>query len=43
MIPEILSELAGHIGQIYHLTGPVSQDMDAVVREFSTAVGRTIT
>ena len=41
-IVEILSEPADHIGQIYHLTGPVSQDMDAVAREFSAALGRTI-
>jgi uncharacterized protein YbjT (DUF2867 family) len=33
VIAEILSEPAEHIGQTYHLTGPVSQDMDAVARE----------
>lgn len=32
-----------HIGQTYHLTGPVSQDMNAVAAEFSAALGRTIT
>lgn len=43
VIAEILSDpAAGHIGQTYHLTGPVSQDMDAVAREFSAALGRTI-
>jgi uncharacterized protein YbjT (DUF2867 family) len=42
VIAEILSEPAEHIGQAYHLTGPVSQDMDAVAREFSVALGRTI-
>jgi uncharacterized protein YbjT (DUF2867 family) len=42
VIAEILSEPAEHIGQTYHLTGPVSQDMDAVAREFSAALGRTI-
>jgi len=42
VIAAILSEPAEHIGQIYHLTGPVSQDMDAVAREFSAALGRTI-
>lgn len=31
-----------HVGQTYHLTGPVSQDIDAVAREFSAALGRTI-
>ena len=42
VIAEILSEPADHIDQTYHLTGPVSQDMDAVAREFSAALGRTI-
>jgi len=42
VIAAILSEPAEHIGQTYHLTGPVSQDMDAVAREFSAALGRTI-
>jgi uncharacterized protein YbjT (DUF2867 family) len=42
VIAEILSEPAEHIGQTYHLTGPVSQDMDAVARDFSAALGRTI-
>jgi uncharacterized protein YbjT (DUF2867 family) len=41
-IVEILSDPAGHIGKTYHLTGPVSQDMDAVAREFSAALGREI-
>jgi uncharacterized protein YbjT (DUF2867 family) len=42
VIAEILSDPAEHIGQTYHLTGPVSQDMYAVAREFSAALGRTI-
>jgi uncharacterized protein YbjT (DUF2867 family) len=42
VLAEILSEPAEHIGQTYHLTGQVSQDMDAVAREFSAALGRTI-
>jgi uncharacterized protein YbjT (DUF2867 family) len=42
VIAEILSDPTEHIGQTYHLTGPVSQDMDAVAREFSAALGRTI-
>lgn len=42
VIAEILSDPAEHIGQTYHLTGPLSQDMDAVAREFSAALGRTI-
>lgn len=42
-ITEILSEPARHIGQAYHLTGPISQDMDAVALQFSAALGRAIT
>ncbi|HEY1782011.1 MAG TPA: hypothetical protein VGG79_16545 [Roseiarcus sp.] len=42
VIAEILADPAEHIGKTYHLTGPVSQDMDAVAREFSAALGRTI-
>jgi uncharacterized protein YbjT (DUF2867 family) len=42
VLAEILSDPGGHIGQTYHLTGPVSQDMDAVARAFSAALGRTI-
>lgn len=42
VIAEVLSDPAAHIGKTYHLTGPVSQDMDAVAREFSAALGRTI-
>jgi uncharacterized protein YbjT (DUF2867 family) len=43
VIAEILSDPTEHIGQTYHLTGLVSQDMDAVAREFAAALGRTIT
>jgi uncharacterized protein YbjT (DUF2867 family) len=42
VIAEILSDPTKHIGRTYHLTGPVAQDMDAVAREFSAALGRTI-
>jgi uncharacterized protein YbjT (DUF2867 family) len=42
VIAEIVSDPTKHIGRTYHLTGPVSQDMDAVAREFSAALGRTI-
>jgi uncharacterized protein YbjT (DUF2867 family) len=41
-IVEILSDPTEHIGKTYHLTGPVSQDMDAIAAEFSAALGRTI-
>jgi len=42
VIAEILGDPAKHIGETYHLTGRVSQDMDAVAREFSAALGRAI-
>lgn len=42
VIAMILGDPAGHIGQTYHLTGPISQDMEAVAREFSAALGRDI-
>ncbi|MGT2440741.1 NAD(P)H-binding protein [Bradyrhizobium betae] len=38
----ILQDPVAHIGKTYHLTGPISQDMNAVAREFSEALGRTI-
>lgn len=43
VVAEILSDPGKHIGHVYHLTGPVSLDMQAIAREFSLALGRTIT
>jgi uncharacterized protein YbjT (DUF2867 family) len=42
VIAAILQDPSGHVGKTYHLTGPVSQDMHAIAREFSEALGRTI-
>lgn len=42
VMAEILADPSKHIGKIYHLTGPVSQDLDGVAREFSEALGRRI-
>ena len=42
-IAAILASPAGHIGKIYELTGPRSQDMVAHAAEYSKALGRTIT
>lgn len=39
----ILADPAAHIGKIYELTGPKSEDMNAVAAEYSSALGRTIT
>ncbi len=43
VIAEILASPTGHIGKIYELTGPRSQDMAAHAAEYSQALGRTIT
>lgn len=39
----ILATPAAHIGKVYELTGPRSQEMHAVAAEYSSALGRTIT
>jgi uncharacterized protein YbjT (DUF2867 family) len=39
---EILAEPFAHIGRVYELTGPRSEDMHAVAEEYSSALGRTI-
>jgi uncharacterized protein YbjT (DUF2867 family) len=38
----ILESPAGHVGHVYELTGPRSEDMQAVAQEYSSALGRTI-
>jgi uncharacterized protein YbjT (DUF2867 family) len=38
----ILADPAQHIGHVYELTGPRSEDMRAVAEEYSSALGRTI-
>jgi uncharacterized protein YbjT (DUF2867 family) len=43
VIATILANPAGHIGKVYELTGPRSQDMHALAAEYSAALGRTIT
>ena len=39
----ILANPTPHLGKVYELTGPRSQDMQAVAGEYSDALGRTIT
>ena len=41
-VAAVLREPTVHIGKTYHLTGPVSQDMESIAQEFSTALGRPI-
>ncbi|MDX3852336.1 NAD(P)H-binding protein [Streptomyces sp. AK02-01A] len=39
----ILAEPAGHIGNVYELTGPFSLDMNEMAEEYSAALGRPVT
>ena len=34
---------AAHLGKVYELTGPRSQDMQGMAAEYSAALGRTVT
>src|SRR5262245_11652487 len=43
VIATILANPTAHIGKVYELTGPRSQDMHAIAAEYSAALGRTIT
>jgi NAD(P)H dehydrogenase (quinone) len=43
VVAAVLADPAPHLGRIYELTGPVSQDMHAVAREFSDALNREVT
>lgn len=38
----ILTNPAGHVGKVYELTGPRSQDMKAMAAEYSAALGRDV-
>src|SRR4051794_1925136 len=39
-VAAVLADPGPHLGRVYELTGPRSQDMDGVAREFSEALGR---
>ncbi len=41
-VAEILADPAPHIGKIYNLTGPQSEDLDFYAAEYSKALGRPI-
>src|SRR2546428_9380747 len=43
VIAAVLADPGPHLGQIYELTGPRSQDMDGVAREYSDALNREVT
>src|ERR1051325_1882281 len=42
-IATLLANPQRHIGKIYHLTGPQSENMNFFAQEYSKALGRTIT
>jgi uncharacterized protein YbjT (DUF2867 family) len=43
VVAAVLADPVPHLGLIYELTGPKSQDMDGVAREFSVALNREVT
>jgi uncharacterized protein YbjT (DUF2867 family) len=43
VIAAVLANPGPHLGRIYELTGPLSQDMDGVAREYSDALNREVT
>jgi NAD(P)H dehydrogenase (quinone) len=43
VVAAILADPGPHLGRIYEVTGPTSQDMEGVAREFSEALKRKIT
>jgi uncharacterized protein YbjT (DUF2867 family) len=43
VVAAVLADPGPHLGRIYELTGPVSQDLDGVAREYSDALNREIT
>ncbi len=43
VVATILENPASHVGKVYELTGPRSQDMTAAAAEYSAALGRPIT
>src|SRR5438105_11287567 len=43
VVAAVLADPGPHLGRIYELTGPQSQDLDGVAREFSDALNREVT
>jgi uncharacterized protein YbjT (DUF2867 family) len=43
VVAAVLANPESHLGRIYELTGPKSQDMNGVAREFSDALNREVT
>jgi uncharacterized protein YbjT (DUF2867 family) len=43
VVAAVLADPGPHLGRVYELTGPRSQDMHGVAREYSAALGREVT
>jgi len=43
VVATVLTDPGPHLGQIYELTGPLSQDMFGIAREYSDALNREVT
>src|SRR5207237_7799657 len=43
VIVAVLADPGPHLGQIYELTGPRSQDLDGIAQEYADALNREIT
>ena len=43
VVAAVLADPAPHLGRIYELTGPRSQDMNGIAREYSDALNRDVT
>jgi NAD(P)H dehydrogenase (quinone) len=43
VIATVLPDPGPHLGRVYELTGPRSEDMNAVAQEFSEALNRVVT
>jgi uncharacterized protein YbjT (DUF2867 family) len=43
VVAAVLADPGPHLGRVYELTGPRSQDMHAIAREYSEALGREVT
>src|SRR6266446_2470486 len=43
VVAAVLADPVPHLGLIYELTGPQSQDLDGIAREFSDALNREVT
>ncbi len=43
VVAAVLADPGPHVGRVYELTGPRSQDMHGIAREYSEALGREVT